>query len=151
MKTFSNLSHPYHNQTKSLSKYFSLASNIWGKAHRLTSERSTSPCRIPLTFITKHSSLFKKESNNTNSWVQLLRPYFTIFRNKLECLSMAGLSSLVQCLQERQGVYPSEVQFNCSSLGYVSALLNKHKTKLERLVKDQLITKIPKFRPKNVL
>ncbi len=35
-----------------------------------------------------------------------LRSYFTNVRNKLERLSMAGLSSLVYCLWARPGAYP---------------------------------------------
>ena len=35
-----------------------------------------------------------------------LRPQFTNFYNKLECLSLVGLSSLVYCLWVRPGPYP---------------------------------------------
>jgi hypothetical protein len=48
------------------------------------------------------------------------------FRKKLERLSLADLSSLVQCLKERPGAYQSEVHFNCSTLRVSSGLTHKH-------------------------
>ncbi len=45
------------------------------------------------------------------------------FRNKLEGLSLAGLSSLVQCLWVRSGAFPrvelSELAANCKLKRYI--------------------------------
>jgi hypothetical protein len=40
-----------------------------------------------------------------------------IFCNKLECLSLASLSSLALCLQVRQGAYLSKAPSKCSIIG----------------------------------
>ena len=54
---------------------------------------------------------------------------------KLECLSMARLSSLVYCLRERPGAYPIVEHLKGSSI--VQAPVLPTKTKLERLARDK--------------
>ncbi len=48
--------------------------------------------------------------------MNFLLPYFTNFHDKLECLSMASLSSLVCCLWARPGAYPTVEQIKGGSL-----------------------------------
>ncbi len=59
------------------------------------------------------------------------------FRNKLQCLSLASLSSLVQCLWVRPGAYPSEAPFRYSSLGQAPGLAPKYQNRLERFASDK--------------
>ena len=44
------------------------------------------------------------------------------FHNKLECLSLASLSSLVYCLWARSGAYPRVEHLKNSSIGLAQAL-----------------------------
>ncbi len=53
--------------------------------------------------------------------IKLFSPYFMNFPNKLECLSLASLSSLLYCLQVRKGAYPRVENLNDASLGYAPA------------------------------
>ncbi len=77
------------------------------------------------------------------------------FCNKLECLSLANLSSLVYCSRVRPGAYPRVEQLKgASRVG--CGLTCKHYTMLERLSRYKrsslwLITKIRKLRPLKVL
>jgi len=45
------------------------------------------------------------------------------FRNKLECLSLASLSSLVYCLWDSPGFYPKVEHLKGYSMGLAPALL----------------------------
>jgi hypothetical protein len=47
---------------------------------------------------------------------------FTDFRNKLECLSLSSLSSLVQCYWVRPGAYPRVEHLKVASHGKTLAL-----------------------------
>ncbi len=58
-------------------------------------------------------------------------------RNMLECLSLASLSNLVQCLQVRLGPTQMKCLFRYSTLGQAPGLAHKHQTRLERLVRDK--------------
>ncbi len=58
-------------------------------------------CEISLTF---------------EKFCKLLPVIYEYLCNKLECLSHAGLSSLLQYLQVRPGAYPSHVHLSCFTL-----------------------------------
>jgi hypothetical protein len=52
--------------------------------------------------------------------------FIKLFRdNKLECLSLASLSILVQYLWVRPGAYPRAEHLNVGSMGLAQALLKK--------------------------
>ncbi len=72
--------------------------------------------------------------------------YFTNFLNKLECLSLASLSSLTQCLLVRQGTYLSKAPSKCSIIGQALSINLKQKTKLERPVRNKHSSLLRKFR-----
>ncbi len=59
------------------------------------------------------------------------------FHKKLGHLSLASLSSLVQCLYVRPGAYPSETPFRCPTLRQAPGLTHKQQTSLERLATDK--------------
>ncbi len=90
-----------------------------------------------LTTIRAHLSGFNRKDFRVNSWAQccknFLRPLSKNGPNKLQCVSLVGLSRLVQCLYIKQGAYPiggaPERFFN--RVG--SCCTNRHQTKLERL------------------
>ncbi len=77
------------------------------------------------------------------SWGQSYKTFYgrnlTDFRIKLECLSLASLSSLVYCLWVSLGAYLRVDHLKGSSLGQASAFLptNINQTKLERLGRDK--------------
>jgi hypothetical protein len=48
------------------------------------------------------------------------------YRNKLECLSLASLSSLVYFMWARPGAYPRVEHLKDASLGQVSGLTHRH-------------------------
>jgi hypothetical protein len=50
------------------------------------------------------------------------QPYFTYFHDKLECLSLASLSSLVCCLWARPGAYPTVSRLKGGTLRKTPAL-----------------------------
>jgi len=54
--------------------------------------------------------------------IKLFCPKFTDFRYKLECLFLASLSNLVQCLWVRSGAYPSVEHLKSASLRQTLAL-----------------------------
>ncbi len=68
-----------------------------------------------------------------------------IFRDKQECLSLASLSSLVQCQRVRPEPYLSEAPFRCSTLGQAPSLTNKDQARLERLAIDKHSRLLRKF------
>ncbi len=55
------------------------------------------------------------------------------FCNKLECLSLPSLLSLIWCLQVRQEPTKVKTPFRCSTMGQVPDLANKQYTRLKRL------------------
>ncbi len=64
----------------------------------------------------KHELLFNKPTSGANV-MKFLRSYVATFCNKLERMSLASLSSLVQCLEVRPGACPREELLEGASLG----------------------------------
>ncbi len=56
--------------------------------------------------VTKFTPKSFMRSTPVDNVIKLFSPYFKNFRNKLERLSIASLSSLVYCLWARPGAYP---------------------------------------------
>ncbi len=75
----------------------------------------------------------------------LLRPYYTNLGNKLECLSLASLSSLAQYLQVRQGAYLSKAPSKCSIIGETLNIKIKYLTQLESTARDKHSSLLRKF------
>ncbi len=63
--------------------------------------------------------------------------------NKLECLSLAGLFSLM--FVNKAGVYSGEAPFRCFTLGLAPGLTYKHYTMLIKLVRDKPFSLLQTF------
>ncbi len=72
---------------------------------------------------------------STISWGQCYKTFYD--RYKLDCLSLASLSSFVNCLWARPGAYPRVQNLKVSSIGVGSCFTNKYQTRLERLSRDK--------------
>ncbi len=70
-------------------------------------------------------------------YVTFLRPQFTKVPNKLACLSLEGLPSLVYSLWVRIGAFPRIRHLKGAPLLKALSLNCKHYTLLERLPKDK--------------
>jgi len=69
---------------------------------------------------------------------KVLQLWFTNVRNKLECLSLTGISNPVKCLWVRQGAWPRvEHLKGASSLRHATLLTRAIYTRLERLPRDK--------------
>jgi hypothetical protein len=55
----------------------------------------------------------------------VLRPSFTSFHNKLECFSLASITSLVIMFAGKTETYPNEAPFRCSTLEQATGLTHK--------------------------
>jgi hypothetical protein len=62
------------------------------------------------------SSIIELFSSVRVSWARCNKNISVDVKNKLECLSLAGLTSLVKCLWVRPGAYPREEYLKGASL-----------------------------------
>ncbi len=69
-------------------------------------------------------------------WADVIKLFTAVIRNKLECSTLASLSSLVYCMLARPGVYPG-VKHSKSFFRVGSCFFNKQQTRLERLGRDK--------------